>query len=76
LQYAQKRDLGLRRDIADLVQRDGPAVCPFKASQMPLSRSREGASLAYPNSSEAIKDGGIAAQFTRMNGRAALGERS
>jgi hypothetical protein len=45
LQHAQKRDLGLRREIADLVQKDGPAVCPFKASQMPLSRSSEGASL-------------------------------
>jgi len=30
LQHAQKRDLGLRRDIADLVQKDGPAVCPFR----------------------------------------------
>src|SRR5580658_3768004 len=45
LQHAQKRDLGLRRDIADLVQKDGPAVCPFKASQMPLNRSSRGAFL-------------------------------
>src|ERR1700721_58172 len=45
LQHAQKRDLALRRDIADLVQKDGPVVRPFKASQMPLSRSSEGAFL-------------------------------
>src|SRR5580700_11359501 len=45
LQYTQKRDLGFRRDIADLVQKDGSAVCPFKATQMPLSRSSEGAFL-------------------------------
>src|SRR5580658_8693867 len=45
LQHAQKRDLSLRRDIADLVQKDGPAVCPFEASQVPLNRTREGAFL-------------------------------
>src|SRR5580658_5568782 len=45
LQHAQKRDLGLRRDIADLVQKNGPPVCPFKASQMPLNRSSRGAFL-------------------------------
>src|SRR5580658_658884 len=45
LQHAQKRDLSLRRDIADLIQKDGPAVRPFKAAQMPLKGSGEGASL-------------------------------
>ena len=70
LEHSQQGDLGLGRQIADLVEKDRPAIGQLKASQRAACSAPVKAPFSCPNSSEAISDGGIAAQFTRIRTRA------
>ena len=45
LEYSQERDLGLGRQVPDLVKEDRPAIGQLKPSQTPLQRARKCASL-------------------------------
>ena len=45
LQDAQQRDLRLHRQLADLVEEDGPAVGELEAAEAPLRRAGERAFL-------------------------------
>jgi len=74
LEHAQKRDLRLGGQVPDFIQEDRAASA---ASKRPRRRCSApvNAPFSCPNSSEAMSDGGMAAQFTRMNARVERRER-
>jgi len=72
LQHAQQHDLGLGGEFADLVEEDGSAVGQLEATLASLQGSGE-RPFSWPNSSEAMNDDGIAAQFTATKARAERG---
>ena len=74
LQHAQQHDLGLGGEFADLVEEDGSAVGQLEATLASLQGSGE-RPFSWPNSSEAMNDDGIAAQFTATKARAERGDR-
>jgi hypothetical protein len=45
LKHAQQRDLRLHRNVADLVEKDGPGVCHLEAAAALLHGTGEGALL-------------------------------
>jgi len=68
LQHPEQGDLGFRRQLADLIEEDRSAVSRFETPDPSLHRSGEDP-FSWPNSSDAMSVGGMAAQFTRMNAR-------
>jgi len=74
LQHPQQRDLCFGRQVADFVEQDGATVRRFESAQTSLQRAGK-APFSWPNSSDAMSEVGIAAQFTRMKARLARRER-
>jgi len=65
----QESDLGLGRELSNLIQKDRAAFGQLEASETSLNCACERA-FSCPNSSEGINDAGIAAQFTLTKARA------
>jgi hypothetical protein len=68
LKNSQQGNLRLCRKVAYFIEEDRPAIGRFETAEAALSGPREGA-FSCPNSSDAIREGGFAAQFTRMKAR-------
>ena len=67
LQHAQQPGLHGRRDVADFVQKDGPALGQRKAAGFVLARVGERAKLCSPNNSLSSNESGSAPQLRAMN---------
>ena len=68
LENPKQGQLRVGRKIADLVEEDRAAVGDLEAAEAPAQRPGE-RSLLWPNSSEVINVGGMAAQLTLTKGR-------
>ena len=73
LQHPEQLDLGGRRDLADLVEEDGPGVGQLEPAEPPLGGAGEGALLVAEQLRLSSSVSGSAAQLTAMNGLPAPG---
>ena len=68
LQDPEESDLGLCRQLAHLVEEERSTIGQLETAKPSLDRAGE-RPFSCPNSSDAIREGGMAAQFTRTKAR-------